>query len=62
MSGEQGSIIAPMSEMGYLTTDQFTDYCADLWEEVEAGNMTIEQAAERMFGPEPEITYTRWTA
>lgn len=61
---EQGSNTAmrPIADLGTLSMEQFSDYCADLWERVEAGDLSIDQASDLMFGPEPTITYTRWSA
>jgi hypothetical protein len=57
--------MVPISELGSLSVAEFANYCADLWERVQDENdteMNIEEAANMLFGPEPEITYTRWSA
>lgn len=60
--GNMSTAMVPLSELGSLNLDQYSDYCVDLWERVEAGDITIDQAADLMFGKEPDFTYTRWSA
>jgi len=64
MNKEQGSDTAmvPVSERA-LDFDEYSNLCADLCERVLAGNgFTWDDAADVLFGPEPEVTYTRWSA
>lgn len=54
--------LVPLSELGSLSVEAYSDYCADLAEHVEAGEIDWDDAANLMFGIEPTITYTRWSA
>ena len=54
--------MVPLSELGTLSVEEYADYCADLAEHVESGEMNWEQAADLLFGVEPVVTYTRWSA
>ena len=54
--------LVPLSELGSLSVEDYADYCADLAEHVEAGEMNWDQAANLLFGEEPAVTYTRWCA
>lgn len=61
MMAEQGS--ENTQEQGTRSTlDDYANMCADLCEAVLAGEMNWDQVADCLFGPEPEITYTRWSA
>lgn len=57
MSKQESDSAAPKSSL-----DEFTDQCAVLCERVLAGEITWEQAADELFGPEPEVTYVHWSA
>lgn len=58
MDEQTNTAMIPMSEMGHLDTNQYADYCADLWERVESGEISVDDASDLMFGPEPKFTYT----
>lgn len=60
--GSNTTSMVPLADLGAVNTDQYTNYCADLWEQVEAGNISEDEAATLLLGPEPEYTFTRWTA
>lgn len=69
MQWEAGGVMAEQTNTNtqeqsgvHVPLDDYSNLCADLCEQVLAGEMDWEQMAERLFGPEPEITYTRWSA
>lgn len=49
--------LVPLPEIeavcGHLSTDQYIDYCADVYERVEADELSEEEATELLFGPDP---------
>lgn len=59
MSKDENGGMQPLADLGALTPDQFSNYCADLCEAVLSGEMNWDQAADLLFGPEPSNTYTQ---
>lgn len=45
--------LVQMYNLGHLSEEQYGNICADYAEEVEAGNVTWDQVADAMFGPDP---------
>lgn len=48
--------------IGKVDINAYTDICAYLCERLEAGEINLEQFADELFGPDPQITYTHWSA
>lgn len=45
--------LVQMYQLGRLSEEQYGDMCADYAEQVEEGNVTWDQVADAMFGPDP---------
>lgn len=50
--------LQPMAELEPMNEDERCNYYAEIGEGLEDGTLTEEDAANLIFGPEPEITYT----
>lgn len=51
----ENTAMVPIAELGVLTTDQYATYCADAWERVEAGEISVDDLSDLLFGPDPTI-------
>lgn len=45
--------LVTLEHIGHVSADEYADICASLMEQVEAGEITIDDMSNVLFGPDP---------